>query len=721
MTSEINKKTTLPNAGDLVAPATDVVAEQMGDDVKKAKETVNQGREYVSEGFKYINEAKVAKNALPTQNTHSPAPIAATPKKEVPTPEADPTASEPSYVSPPPSTSENIQKSEITGQNNITNIKIAIEGGVNITKYKHFSLSQSAVEHHSFLLVLDYDSLGEAENHQMEHIKNLLGKRITITFFYRGEMKDVPERNFVGVITNVSFSRERNNQGSIVLTGKSPTILLDAAPHTQSFGGKQVIALKSVVEQTIKEGLGSNFSFRVEPAYSNVTYLCQYEETHYNFLARVAETYGEQFFYDGEKLHFGKLPTPEAPIKLMFGKNVDEIDIQIRTQHINRSFYGYNSGDDKALTSKETPIEHKSSLAKDAFEISKNTFKTASLQVAPMKALTGSDIQTAQKSTVGSIATQVFITSGKTSVPFLYPGCVVEMEMYDSINKEANYLTKLMITEIRHTLDSIGNYVGIFEAIAADTGFLPRPVFKTPIAEPQTATVVDNKDSKGRVQVRFDWQQGSTEWIRVMTPDAGGSEKVSKNRGFVAIPEIGDQVMVGFIHNHPDRPYVMGSLFHGKVGGGGGSGNNMKSLSSKSGHTIELNDGGGITIKDKTGNNLITLDGTNKITIGAIDNITLGTGDSSISLSKNGTIRISGKNISISGSSLIEQAAGDSNKIAISSEEGGSIGVSSKDIKLIGGETSSVSAKNTTIEGKAKATVTSSGPTSVQGSILKLN
>lgn len=718
MTSEINKKTTLPNAGDLVAPATDVVAEQMGDDVKKAKETVNQGREYVSEGFKYMNEAKAAKNALPTQNTHSPAPIAATPKKEVPTPEADPTALDSSYVSPPPSTSENIQKSEITGQNNITNIKIAIEGGVNITKYKHFSLSQSAVEHHSFLLVLDYDSLGEAENHQMEHIKNLLGKRITITFFYRGEMKDVPERNFVGVITNVSFSRERNNQGSIVLTGKSPTILLDAAPHTQSFGGKQVIALKSVVEQTIKEGLGSNFSFRVEPAYSNVTYLCQYEETHYNFLARVAETYGEQFFYDGEKLHFGKLPTPEAPIKLMFGKNVDEIDIQMRTQHINRSFYGYNSGDDKALTSKETPIEHKSSLAKDAFEISKNTFKTASLQVAPMKALTGSDIQTAQKSTVGSIATQVFITSGKTSVPFLYPGCVVEMEMYDSINKEANYLTKLMITEIRHTLDSIGNYVGIFEAIAADTGFLPRPVFKTPIAEPQTATVVDNKDSKGRVQVRFDWQQGSTEWIRVMTPDAGGSEKVSKNRGFVAIPEIGDQVMVGFIHNHPDRPYVMGSLFHGKVGGGGGSGNNVKSLSSKSGHTIELNDGGGITIKDKTGSNLITLDGTNKITIGAIDNITLGTGDSSISLSQDGAIVIQGKNIFVVGTDSISNKIGKSNSIDIVPDN---INVASKNINLLGGETSSVSAKNTTIEGKAKATVTSSGPTSVQGSILKLN
>ena len=176
--------------------------------------------------------------------------------------------------------------------------------------------------------------------------------------------------------------------------------------------------------------------------------------------------------------------------------------------------------------------------------------------------------------------------------------------------------------------------------------------------------------------------------------------------------------MVGFIHNHPDRPYVMGSLFHGKVGGGGGTGNNVKSLSSKSGHTIELNDGGGITIKDKTGSNLITLDGTNKITIGAIDNITLGTGDSSISLSQDGAIVIQGKNIFVVGTDSISNKIGESNSIDIVPDN---INVASKNINLLGGETSSVSAKNTTIEGKAKATVTSSGPTSVQGSILKLN
>lgn len=56
-----------------------------------------------------------------------------------------------------------------------------------------------------------------------------------------------------------------------------------------------------------------------------------------------------------------------------------------------------------------------------------------------------------------------------------------------------------------------------------------------------------------------------------MTPDAGGSDKVSKNRGFMSIPEVENtKVMIGFQHQLPDRPFVMGSMFHGQVGGGGG-------------------------------------------------------------------------------------------------------------------------------------------------------
>ena len=42
-----------------------------------------------------------------------------------------------------------------------------------------------------------------------------------------------------------------------------------------------------------------------------------------------------------------------------------------------------------------------------------------------------------------------------------------------------------------------------------------------------------------------------------MTPDGGSSSDVKSNRGFVFIPEVGDQVLLGFRHGDPARPYVM--------------------------------------------------------------------------------------------------------------------------------------------------------------------
>jgi uncharacterized protein involved in type VI secretion and phage assembly len=437
--------------------------------------------------------------------------------------------------------------------------------------------------------------------------------------------------------------------------------LLDAAPHIQSFGGTAPVALSTVAQTLLQEGLGSKYQFRVEPNFTdNLTYSCQYDETHYNYLARMAEAYGEQFFYDGNTVHFGKLPFAEKAIPLTFGKDVEEVEIEMRTRHVNRVMYGYNSSNHELLTTGQTKIKHQSSLAKAAYDVSEKTFQTPSLRMAPLKANTSKNVEAAQKSTTGSEAVNVFITTGRTSVPFLYPGCVVDMNMRKPDSADTSYLTRLMITEIIHSVDVLSNYTGHFEGIAEGTGYLPTPMFHMPIAEPQIATVTDNKDDKGRVQVKFDWQGGgsTTEWIRVMSPDAGGSDKVSKNRGFVAIPEVGDQVMIGFVYNHPDRPYVMGGLFHGKVGGGGGSGNNIKSLSSKSGHTVELNDGGGITVRDKD-QNVVFLDGAGNISVDSKVSITLTCNSKcSINLDSEGNITLTGKNIYAVGSDLVSMGSG---------------------------------------------------------------
>ncbi|REC45533.1 MULTISPECIES: type VI secretion system Vgr family protein [Chryseobacterium] len=596
-----------------------------------------------------------------------------------------------------------IPESQIQGINRVVKLDIIVEGKA-VKHFKHFRLKQSATRHHEFSLLLAHDTLGRAENHNLEAAQNFLGKRITVVFKYK-DLEDGPERSFVGVITEVGFSQEKGSLGNIVLTGCSPTILLDAAPHIQSFGGAQEISLNSIANEVIKEGFGQGkFDFRVDAQHGNVSYSSQYEETHYNYLARIAEAYGEQFFYDGEVLHFGKLPPQEKPVKLTYGSSVNDVKIKMKAQHVNPTFYGYNSSKNEKLTTGSSKINHTSDIAKRAYEISERTFTTPSLRVAPIKAASFMDIDASQKGTAGSKASDVFITSGETTIPFLYPGCIADIEMRKTDTNATAYFTKLMIIEVNHEVDARGYYTGTFEAIASDTGFIPRPEFQLPKAEPQFAKVISNSDpmNQGRVRVQFDWQNGATttEYIRVMTPDAGSSDKVNKNRGFMAIPEVGDQVIVNFVHQHPDRPFVMGGMFHGAIGAGGGAGNNIKSLSSRSGNKLELDDGagsvfltdqGGANMKfDGAGNavtnanlnktvnvgtaNTVNAGSTNIINVGSKEggganskismdkagnislecdtNVTIKTGASSITLNSDGTIIVKGKIIGIGGEGI---------------------------------------------------------------------
>ncbi|MGY0037458.1 phage baseplate assembly protein V [Pedobacter sp. NJ-S-72] len=140
-------------------------------------------------------------------------------------------------------------------------------------------------------------------------------------------------------------------------------------------------------------------------------------------------------------------------------------------------------------------------------------------------------------------------------------------------------LSKFLITEITHHIDGLSRYTNTFKGVPADTEVLTVERVHVPQAESQVAIVTDNNDPSqtGRIKVQMLWQKNNatTDWIRVLTPDGGSSEPFSKNRGYVFIPEVGDQVIVGFRYNDPDRPFVMGSIFHGSTGAGGSDANHI--------------------------------------------------------------------------------------------------------------------------------------------------
>jgi uncharacterized protein involved in type VI secretion and phage assembly len=114
--------------------------------------------------------------------------------------------------------------------------------------------------------------------------------------------------------------------------------------------------------------------------------------------------------------------------------------------------------------------------------------------------------------------------------------------------------------------------------------------------------------------VKFPWlsDQLSTSWVRIVTPNGGSS------RGFYAIPEIDDEVLVAFEQGDPNFPYIIGSLWNKKdkppTGGSGqviANGKvNQRILRSRSGHLIVMDDTENaerIMIQDKTGANSIIL------------------------------------------------------------------------------------------------------------------
>ena len=105
-----------------------------------------------------------------------------------------------------------------------------------------------------------------------------------------------------------------------------------------------------------------------------------------------------------------------------------------------------------------------------------------------------------------------------------------------------------------------------------------------------TAEVMENEDPEraGRIRVRYHWQERDgekTRWIRVATIHAG------HQRGVMFVPEIGDEVLVGFEQGDPERPVVLGALWNGKdQSPSAGRNNATKEVVTRSGNTLRFVD-----------------------------------------------------------------------------------------------------------------------------------
>ena len=374
----------------------------------------------------------------------------------------------------------------------------------------------------------------------------------------------------------------------------------------------------------------------LNPAFKETKdFICQYEESDFDFIRRLAHQYQEWMYFDGTKLIFGKPRRLADPIILEYGTTLSSLDIGLQTLARSEQVFSYHSGADHEMQRMTPDLAYgHDKLAGDAFRASLGMFSKPARQHALPRISDESELINYMGRKQAAETAETHYITAESQVPTLRVGSVVSLyssflERVGNISKES--LGNFIIIEITHEVSQGSYYKNRFKAIPATIKALPSPKVRMPLAETQMATVLSNADpqGKGRVRVRMNWQTDGmqTSWVRVMTPDGGSSSDVKSNRGFVFIPEVGDQVLLGFRHGDPARPYVMGSLFNGTTGGGGGQGNNCKSLTSRTGSSLKLDDSkGSVTLHDKGGVSM-TFDGAGNSTLNAKATHSVNVGD----------------------------------------------------------------------------------------------
>ena len=163
---------------------------------------------------------------------------------------------------------------------------------------------------------------------------------------------------------------------------------------------------------------------------------------------------------------------------------------------------------------------------------------------------------------------------GEGNAAGLGPGALFELAAHPREDQNQDYLVLAADYSIQDGDHESGvaaeTLFGLrLRAIAAAQEF--RPARRTPkpaIQGPQTAIVVGRQgdeihtDRQGRIKVRFHWDrhgrgdEHSSCWIRVAQPWAG------QHWGMIAIPRVGQEVVVEFLEGDPDRPLVTASVYN---------------------------------------------------------------------------------------------------------------------------------------------------------------
>lgn len=595
---------------------------------------------------------------------------------------------------------------------NLVATKVTVKGEEQ--KFVSLRLHQLFNGHHSFTVIVNYLSPNNTFQQTPEKFINYIGETAGISFVHKqtGDSYD-----FEGIVTRVEMVGSMGETGGIAIHGASPTILYENNKTLDSWMDQPLAAIiKEATQEYGQVNLVSN------PKYTApIPYLAQYNENVFEFMNRLSAQYGEWFYYDGAKVYFGN-PDKNDTEKITYDVDLEEVRLVANLVPGKSARYDYVAQENKQHNA-DTPAkpDGMNDLQSIAHGCSEKAYGAKTTSAANPHITDKAGLDEQMRIVKNESGADLLNIKGIGKTCRIRIGEIIDVVFPDKMNLAP--LGKFRIVEITHEVRRDGHYANTFVGIPDGTVHIPVPDVRLPLALPELATVKENADEKGqgRVKVSFDWQKKgkTTNWVRVQSPNAGVSDAVPKNRGWVFVPEVGDQVMIGYRHGSPDRPYVAGAMFHADSGKGGDTDNKIKSIMTRSGNAIVFDDeAGSIVVTDRTGKQLVLLDGKDTITIMAKKRIMITNEAESVIVMEDKSIGLQADTVCIEGKKSVTLLSGSEN-VVLSSEKKAIAG-SGTNIKLEAGTEYELTTKAGTMKG-TNLIIDGTADVTVTGGMVKIN